>query len=548
MRFSFIPKEMKFFDLFDQTTAHITAAAAKFLEMIERFDDLPRRGRELKDDEDQCDRLVEKTIKALDRSFITPFDREDIHAVATSLDDVMDNMEETAHRFEVFRIDHPTPEAKQLARIVFDCCKHMGSAISLLRDLRKSDQISVHLREIGRLENEADRIYRTVDADLFANANGDILTLIKWRELYAWLEATVDSTKKVTHILSAIIRNLTVFDFFHTAVEHFNTVAWTQLPLVIWLLILLALAFDFLNGLHDAANSIATVVSTRVLSPQWAVLWAAFFNFIAFVVFPLKVAATIQKDIVDERLVADPNLANYLIAGTLMAACAWNLPHLVEPATPDKLVARADRRTGRVGADADGELRVAQVRGARLDLPLHRLGSDDRSDSEHDDRHLRDVGLPAGVAREGRSSLPLGTVVLGGVFQPRSRRQRRSKDHGHHLRSLDRSQRRRLQFSHADPGADGSRPRLPRGHGTRYADGGLEDRQDDGATNQPPPPGRRLCRRVGSGPDPRGSTTFWKGIPVSTTHTITGAIVPRGGSAAQGFSARAEIASRLSWA
>jgi predicted phosphate transport protein (TIGR00153 family) len=205
MRFSFIPKEMKFFEMFDQTTAHITASAAKFLEMIERFDDLPRRGLELKNDEDECDRLVEKIIKALDRSFITPFDREDIHAVATSLDDVMDNMEETAHRFEVFRIGHPTAEAKKLARIVYDCCRHMGSAIALLRDLRKSEQISVHLREIGRFENEADAVYRSVDADLFANANGDLLSLIKWRELYAWLEATVDSTKKVTHILSAII-------------------------------------------------------------------------------------------------------------------------------------------------------------------------------------------------------------------------------------------------------------------------------------------------------------------------------------------------------
>ncbi len=116
-----------------------------------------------------------------------------------------------------------------------------------------------------------------------------------------------------------------MFEFFHTAGEHFFTVDWSQLPLVVWLLILLALAFDFLNGLHDAANSIATVVSTRVLSPQWAVVWAAFFNFVAFVVFPLKVAGTIQGNIIDKSLVDDPNLANYLIAGALIAACAWNV-------------------------------------------------------------------------------------------------------------------------------------------------------------------------------------------------------------------------------
>src|SRR3954471_24729275 len=96
------------------------------------------------------------------------------------------------------------------------------------------------------------------------------------------------------------------------------------LPVLIGL-ILVALIFDFLNGLHDAANSIATVVSTRVLSPQVAVAWAAFFNFVAFVVFPLKVAGTIQGDIIDQSLVHDENLANYLIAATLVAACAWNV-------------------------------------------------------------------------------------------------------------------------------------------------------------------------------------------------------------------------------
>jgi PiT family inorganic phosphate transporter len=116
-----------------------------------------------------------------------------------------------------------------------------------------------------------------------------------------------------------------MFEFFDSARENLGTYPYGQLSLTVWALILLALAFDFLNGLHDAANSIATVVSTRVLSPQWAVIWAAFFNFIAFVVFPLKVATTIQGDIVNEELVRDPHLANYLIAGTLIAACAWNI-------------------------------------------------------------------------------------------------------------------------------------------------------------------------------------------------------------------------------
>ncbi|HYV34565.1 MAG TPA: inorganic phosphate transporter, partial [Gemmataceae bacterium] len=97
------------------------------------------------------------------------------------------------------------------------------------------------------------------------------------------------------------------------------------LPLTVWLLIGLALAFDYLNGMHDAANSIATVVSTRVLSPRTAVIWAAFFNFIAFVVFPLKVATTIQRDILDQSLLRDPAVAYNIIAATLVGASGWNL-------------------------------------------------------------------------------------------------------------------------------------------------------------------------------------------------------------------------------
>jgi PiT family inorganic phosphate transporter len=101
---------------------------------------------------------------------------------------------------------------------------------------------------------------------------------------------------------------------------NFGHFPFAHLTLTVWLLIAVALTFDFLNGLHDAANSVATVVSTRVLSPRMAVIWAAFFNFVAFLVFPLKVAATIQGDVIDQAIVD-----NQVIAATLVAACGWNL-------------------------------------------------------------------------------------------------------------------------------------------------------------------------------------------------------------------------------
>jgi PiT family inorganic phosphate transporter len=108
--------------------------------------------------------------------------------------------------------------------------------------------------------------------------------------------------------------------FFQTAGENFGKVPWAELSAVVWALIFAALLFDFLNGFHDAANSVATVVSTRVLSPGVAVLWAAFFNFIAFLIFHLHVADTMGKGIID------PNIVTFRVIGaTLVAACAWDI-------------------------------------------------------------------------------------------------------------------------------------------------------------------------------------------------------------------------------
>jgi predicted phosphate transport protein (TIGR00153 family) len=205
MRFTLLPREMRFFDMFDEAAVVITRASAKFLDMVTHFDNLAVRGQELKIEEEKGDEIVEGIIKALDKSFITPFDREDIHTLAAKLDDILDNMEETAHRLVVFRIEKPTEAAVALARNIHDCCLHLEQALRLCRNLNKPEEINRHLLEISRLENEADRLYREVDAAMFANGAADILTLIKWRELYAWLEETVDACKDVAQVISEIV-------------------------------------------------------------------------------------------------------------------------------------------------------------------------------------------------------------------------------------------------------------------------------------------------------------------------------------------------------
>jgi uncharacterized protein Yka (UPF0111/DUF47 family) len=204
MGFTLIPREMKFYDMFDQMAATLTRAGVKFHDMVITFNDLPKRSGELKQEEEVADEQVERIIKALDRSFITPFDREDIHKLATSMDDVLDNLEETSYRFQEFRIDRPTTQAVELSRIIRESCEHLEQAVRGCRNMKRPEEILRHLMEVSRLENEADRIYRDADSSLFAEPP-DILTLIKWRELYSWLEATVDACKDVAQVISEIV-------------------------------------------------------------------------------------------------------------------------------------------------------------------------------------------------------------------------------------------------------------------------------------------------------------------------------------------------------
>src|SRR5215469_14073807 len=148
MRFSLIPREMKFFDMFDEASTVLNRAADKFLAMVTHFDRLVERSNEIKDEEHACDKIVERIITSLDRTFITPLDREDIHTLATRLDDILDNMEETAHRFVTFRIEKPTPAAELMARIIHECCVHLSEALRLCRNMKAAEGIQLRLREI----------------------------------------------------------------------------------------------------------------------------------------------------------------------------------------------------------------------------------------------------------------------------------------------------------------------------------------------------------------------------------------------------------------
>ncbi len=190
-------------------------------------------------------------------------------------------------------------------------------------------------------------------------------------------------------------------------------------------LVVLALAFDFMNGFHDAANSIATVVSTRVLRPHYAVAWAAFFNFVAFLVFGLSVANTIGKGVIDAHIVDI-----YVILGALVGAIIWNvitwwygLPSSSSHALIGGLAGAAVAKGGVAGA---GRQRFPQ------DQPRDRALADAGPGARHAADDRRRLGLLSDVAAPGRSLVPPAAARLGVALQPGPRRQRRAEDDGHH--------------------------------------------------------------------------------------------------------------------
>jgi uncharacterized protein Yka (UPF0111/DUF47 family) len=204
MAFSLIPREPKFFDLFDQAADVLTRAADKLLALVTQFDRLAERGYEIHQEEHACNEVVLRTVEAANESFVTPFDRENIHGLAQAVNDLVDAIEEAASRFEVFRIERPTSESVLLARILRDCCGHAADGIRLCRDLKNSDRIQGHTREVVRLESEADRLCRECDSVLFADPP-DAVQLIKWRELYGSLKDAINACRRVAQALSEIV-------------------------------------------------------------------------------------------------------------------------------------------------------------------------------------------------------------------------------------------------------------------------------------------------------------------------------------------------------
>jgi predicted phosphate transport protein (TIGR00153 family) len=200
----FMPREDNFFELFERAATNADLAAAQLLALLEKFDDVKGRAKQIKDIEHVGDQITHEAIERLNRTFITPMDREDIHELIGRVDDIVDLIDTAAHRIVLYKIEKPTEASIDLAR----CLKHSTSVIvevmPLLRDMKNGKAINQKCIAIQTQENEADRVMHHAIASLF-EARPDPLEVIKWKDIYEEIESATDRCEDVANVLDSIV-------------------------------------------------------------------------------------------------------------------------------------------------------------------------------------------------------------------------------------------------------------------------------------------------------------------------------------------------------
>ena len=199
--FSLFPKQEDFFTLFQRQAALARRGADLLHEMLEHFDRLDERAQELKAVEHEADGVTHDVFARLNRTFVTPLEREDIHDLASGLDDVLDAVEAIGTRLVLFKIPRATPESVQLSGIIARAAAQIEHAVG---HLNASKDLLEHTVEINRLENEADSVSRLAVAGLFSG-NHDLLDVMRWREIYGRLEGAADKCEDVANTIEAIV-------------------------------------------------------------------------------------------------------------------------------------------------------------------------------------------------------------------------------------------------------------------------------------------------------------------------------------------------------
>jgi uncharacterized protein len=195
------PNEREYFDLFVAAGANIARAAGLLDEMLASYPDRRELVSVIHDCEQEGDRIVHDVIQRLNHTFVTPFDREDIHELVSVLDDIVDFTDEVADYLGVYKIEAPMEQSQLLAGVLLQAAQQVAEALTHLRGFKN---ISQHTVEVHRLENEADRIVRDALGALFEGGI-DPMVVIRWKDIYERLENAIDSTERAAYIIEGIV-------------------------------------------------------------------------------------------------------------------------------------------------------------------------------------------------------------------------------------------------------------------------------------------------------------------------------------------------------
>ena len=204
MRLSLIPRSGRFFELFDKSARNLVVASEALTDLLEHFENVGTKTVHLKDLEHEGDEITHEIYLQVHKTFVTPFDREDIAALAQRMDDVMDYIEGASTAIRIYGISQPTAAARGLADLIRLQCVQLEKAVSVLRHKGRLKSILEQLKEINRLENEADSLYLDSMAELF-RGEMNAVDIIKWRDVYDQLEEATDSCEQVAYVLEAIV-------------------------------------------------------------------------------------------------------------------------------------------------------------------------------------------------------------------------------------------------------------------------------------------------------------------------------------------------------
>jgi len=203
-KFLLTPRDTKFYDLFEQSTANLVIAAEKLVDLFDNYEDVEAKAKQLKALEHQGDTITHEIIQRVNRTFVTPIDREDIALLAHTLDSVMDFIEAAGRTAFLYRVAQPTERARQLAAIVAKMAYALNDVLPCLRHRNQFKRILEQCVEINSLENEADDVHHAAMAELF-DSDKDASEIIKWRELYQHMEDATDQGEDVANILEGIV-------------------------------------------------------------------------------------------------------------------------------------------------------------------------------------------------------------------------------------------------------------------------------------------------------------------------------------------------------